>query len=253
MNGTNKSVSPRLRGARVFLLSFWCFWLSWGLVSCGVFGERGSGELATETRNVDVFSGIDLKGIGSVSLVAGADQSIQVTTDDNLLDRLQTEMRGKALTIYFSQGTREVTSLDITVETPTIESIANSGSGSIRGSGDFATDRLDIDLGGSGDIILDVEAQTVDVEVTGSGSVVLRGAAVSFRGDVSGSGSIMAGELATERSEVDMGGSGRVEVDASRSLNVEISGSGTVLYTGAARLTANVTGSGQVRARGDEE
>mgnify|MGYP006274316393 FL=1 len=220
--------------------------------SCGVFGERGSGELATEARNVDVFTGIDLKGIGSVSLVEGPDQSIQVTTDDNLLERLQTEMRGDVLTIYFSQGTREVTSLEITIETPRIESVANSGSGSIRGSGEFLADRLDIDISGSGAVILEVQTQTLDVEVTGSGSAVLRGSAVNFRGDVSGSGSIEAAELSAERAEVDVGGSGRVEIDASRNINVEISGSGTVSYTGAARLNSNVTGSGEVRARGQD-
>lgn len=220
-----------------------------GLTGCGLFGARGSGELATETRNVDVFSGIDLKGIGEVTLVQGPDQSINVTTDDNLLDRLRTEMRGDVLTIYFAQGTRDVTALEISIETPTIGSITNSGSGSIRGTGRFEGDRLDLTVAGSGEIIVEAAMETLDVEVTGSGDAVIRGESTHFRADVSGSGSVLASDLRAQRASIDISGSGRVEVHADRSLDVAISGSGVVAYTGEARLSSNITGSGAVRAR----
>ena len=61
-----------------------------------------------------------------------------------------------------------------------------------------------------------------------------------------GSGNIRAGNLVSEESEVEIAGSGNVEVNSSNSLDVHIMGSGEVKHRGSARVSTSIQGSGSV-------
>lgn len=74
--------------------------LSFGRLSERVFnfsfrsGTSGSGNLATETRDVSGFTGVDVGGVFQVEITAQKEFGIEIDADDNLLPLIKTEVRG---------------------------------------------------------------------------------------------------------------------------------------------------------------
>ncbi|MEM9413616.1 MAG: DUF2807 domain-containing protein, partial [Planctomycetota bacterium] len=69
-------------------------------------GVAGSGVMMTEARAVGEFQKIKLSGSGSVIVQCGNENSLTVTADDNLLEWIQTEVRGDTLFITSTKNIR---------------------------------------------------------------------------------------------------------------------------------------------------
>jgi hypothetical protein len=55
--------------------------------------NEGSGVAATQARNVAAFNSVELAGSNNVVIRVGEKQSVVVRADDNLLDRVTTEVQ----------------------------------------------------------------------------------------------------------------------------------------------------------------
>src|SRR5262245_61770957 len=115
----------------------------------GTPGLHGSGVPATDARTLRPFHELELAGGDVVTIRVGPSQSVVVHADDNLLDRVTTDVVAGRLVV----GTRGAfdakspTSVDVTV--PSLTSLRLSGSGVVTADGIEAA-RLTIALPGSG-------------------------------------------------------------------------------------------------------
>ena len=188
----------------------------------------GSGVAATQTREVAAFQSIDLAGSNNVVIRVGEKQSVVVKADDNLLDRVVTEVHSGTLVIANTPGSFTTKSpMRVEIDVPALDALTLSGSGNIVVTG-VEANRLAVHLPGSGTLAADGTATSLDVTVGGSGTVQLtRLVASDVRADVSGSGSIF--------------------VTATKRLDASVSGSGAILYAGSPpNVTSNITGSGAI-------
>jgi hypothetical protein len=189
---------------------------------------EGSGVAATQSREVAAFQSIDLAGSNNVVIRVGERQSVVVKADDNLLDRVTTEVQSGRLVIANTPGSFTTKSpMRVEIDVPALDALTLSGSGNIVVSGVEAK-RLAVSLPGSGTLAGNGTATRLDVTVGGSGMVQLtRLVASDVRADVSGSGSIF--------------------VTATKRLDASVSGSGAILYAGSPpNVTRNITGSGAI-------
>src|SRR5262245_4331730 len=62
-------------------------------------GEKGSGKIATEQRDLKGFKGVDVGGAFLVEITAQKDYSVEVEADDNLLPLIKTEVDDGVLEI----------------------------------------------------------------------------------------------------------------------------------------------------------
>lgn len=67
-------------------------------------GRRGSGRERTEERSLESFHSVKVSGKVSAVVVIGDEPSITVSTDDNLLEFVRTEVRKGVLHVGFSRG-----------------------------------------------------------------------------------------------------------------------------------------------------
>jgi hypothetical protein len=139
-------------------------------------GERGSGNLVTETRQVSPFTRIDVSSAVNLDVIIDptAQPTVVVTYDDNILDNLITRVDGATLTISFDGSVNLTGSGNRIVEVtmPLIDSIRASGATDVTAVG--ATPRLVLDVSGAS--TLDLEELTVgdvDVDASGASTVVL--------------------------------------------------------------------------------
>jgi hypothetical protein len=208
----------------------------------------GSGNVVNETRSVDSFNSIDLRGSGALFLSQGSQQPLRIEAEDNILKVLTTRVESRKLIIGSDSCISATKPIRIYANAKDINSLEVSGSGTITGESMIQADSLDLKLSGSGSMDLNLKAKTLRTEIPGSGTILLRGAADEQSADISGSGKIAGYYLATKRSVITISGSGVVEANVSDEIATRISGSGAVYYRGhPERISEDISGSGVVR------
>jgi hypothetical protein len=105
-----------------------------------------------------------------------------------------------------------------------------------------------VSISGSGNITAPgLNAGEVNVDLPGSGNINLSGTANKVVIKLGGSGNVFCDQLKSSSAKVDVSGSGNVKVYASESLDATISGSGNIQYSGnPSQVNKNVTGSGSI-------
>jgi len=151
----------------------------------------GSGEIVTEDRTVDDFQRIEIGSAVDVELVVepGAKTTVSVTYDDNLIDRVKTEVR--SATLFISVDGNIAAFGDgrfVSVTVDSLEALEVSGAVELRGSGEVTT--YDLAVSGASDVDLrDLTANDVVIEVDGASEVSIW-ASQSVTGDVSGASDV---------------------------------------------------------------
>jgi len=210
-------------------------------------GIKGEGPKVTKTLEVSSFDGFTMAISGNVYLRQGNTQSVKIEAQQNIIDNIVTDVTDNHWKIKFDQNVRNHEGIKIYITIPNLTKAYVSGSGDIIGETKFTgLNNLVTGISGSGDVKLDVEAQTIEGKISGSGNVRLAGSAKSITIGISGSGDFYADGLRSESGTIKISGSGDATVDASESLSVQVSGSGDVKYKGRPRLSAKVSGSGDV-------
>lgn len=100
---------------------------------------------------------------------------------------------------------------------------------------------------GSGDVrIENLAAERVEFAIEGSGTLHAQGRARSVEGSIEGSGDMDLVTLEAERAELSIEGSGSMDVRVAQALRYSIEGSGRIRYAGGADVDGRIEGSGRV-------
>ena len=190
-------------------------------------GVGGSGVSATQTRSVPSFGAIDHTGSSSVRVHVGARQTVVVSADDNLIDRVTTDVRDGVLVVSErgSFSTNVPMTVDVTV--PALTAVGLVGSGTIN--------------------VVGVTAQTFTAELPGSGLLTVSGTTRHLDARLAGSGNMHLGNLSARSVTATVPGSGRLDVNATQRLDASIPGHGQIVYSGDPKtVNQSVTGSGLI-------
>ncbi len=224
-------------------------------VSCSAqWGKRikGNGDEVTINRTTGEYDAIAVSGWFDVNLVDGAEGKLTLTGESNLLEYIITEVNNGKLVIKTEKGVNLKPSswnngIVITVPVESVDAIALSGSGDIVGKTTIRTNNLDTAMSGSGDITLDIDADTVSASMSGSGDIMLSGSTRDFDATISGSGDIKAFDLEADNVDATVSGSADIKVTANKMLKARVSGSGDITYKGnPEKLDTKTSGSGDI-------
>ena len=211
---------------------------------------NGEGPIVTETREVSGFSGIDFRIGGDVYFKKDAVYKVEVSAQQNILDKLETYVSDGNLVIKPSNGVHIRSYRDVTVMVsgPDMNRLRVSGSGNITTTNAFATGSMDMDVSGSGKItVTGMTADYGDLKISGSGDIRIQsGSVTEEKLKISGSGSIDLSNVAAAKATTTTSGSGDIRLQVSQRLNATISGSGSVYYKGNPIIDTKISGSGKV-------
>lgn len=230
---------------------------AWPLLvpAAALAATTGSGKTVTESRSVGEFQAIKSSGSMDIIVKQGAQTSVQVSTDDNLLPLLETSVEGSGdsatLIVRWKRGENisHRGDVKVSVVTPRLSLVSASGSGDIQVDG-FQTPALQVAVAGSGNTRLaQLNTEDLGIRISGSGDVAGQGRAAKMKVSIAGSGSVKLTELKSDDVSVNIAGSGDAAVNAQKTLAVSIAGSGDVVYTGEATVKSSVAGSGSVRRK----
>lgn len=224
-------------------------------VSCSAqWGKRikGNGNKTTIERSVGEYDAVGLSGWFDLDLVAGKEGEIKLEGESNLLEYIKTEVKNGKLVIKVEKGYNLKPSswndgIRITVPIQSINSVSLSGSGDIVGKTTIKTDGFRTAMSGSGDITLDIEANSIDAAMSGSGDINLSGSTIDFEVTISGSGDIKAYDLEADNVDATISGSADIKVTANKMIKARVSGSGDISYRGnPEKVNTKASGSGDI-------
>jgi putative autotransporter adhesin-like protein len=197
-------------------------------VAAACTATAGSGQLATESRQVSGFTKVELAGIGELTINQAGSESLTISAENNLLPLLTSQVEGDTLILGKKANTRIQTTKPITytLTMKDISGVAVSGSGTIN--------------------VPKLTTAALRTEISGSGVITAAGTADDQNLEISGSGRYLADGLTSKTVTVEISGSGTASVVASDALDVKISGSGTLTYGGNPQVQQSVSGSGKL-------
>jgi len=213
---------------------------------------KGNGNVTTIERSVGDYDRVGVSGFFDVDLVSGNEGEITLKGESNLLEHIVTEVKNGQLNIKVEKGYNLRPSnwkdgIHITVPIESIDGVALSGSGDIVGKTKIKSDNFKTSMSGSGDITLDIDANSVSSSMSGSGDIRLSGSTTSFEATISGSGDIAAFDLEADNVDATVSGSANIEVTATKMLKARVSGSGDIDYKGnPGKVDTKTSGSGDI-------
>ena len=201
---------------------------------CGGFknitGIKGSGNRRSETRNVSGFKKIKAGGAVKLDISVQKDFSVSVETDDNLLEKIATEVSGDTLVIESRENISPSSATNVKISMP---------------------DLVDLDLSGaSTGNIAGVKTESLEVEVSGACKLTLDGDVKTLKAVASGASTIDAGALRAGNAKANASGASTVIVNAADDADLDASGASTVYYLGDPKnLKQNSSGASSVKKR----
>lgn len=216
---------------------------------------NGSGTLKTESRQVSDIERISLEDIGDLTIIQGEEESLRVEADDNLLQYIETTMRGRELVLKIKDGYTfsDVAAVNYTLTLKDLSRVSVAGAGNITAEKLNVGD-LELTVAGTGNVkINDLQAKNLRAETNGSGNFDLQGAVEEQDLTINGAGNYTAGDLQSKQAKVTITGAGNVTVWATESLDVHISGFGNVNYYGSPKVEESIAGGGGVKSLGDHK
>jgi hypothetical protein len=187
----------------------------------------GSNTIISQFRDVPAFNKVSSDGIFTVNILQGAEQSLEVIANDNIINRLQTTVSNNKLSIYLLDGNYDNISIEINITVPNLNELQNSGTGNIT-------------------VIELISEGNINIENSGTGSISISGTVTNLDIRNEGTGNFYGGQFISANANVDIYGSGNCEVYCTDLLNVKIEGSGNVFYKGYPAINVDISGSGEV-------
>jgi len=191
---------------------------------------KGSGTLASDYRDVKEFNKIRTSGSADIYITVGEKQSIKVTFDDNIIEHIQTEVKGKTLRVFCEKSYRSRKNCRVDITVADLRGIV------VKGSGDIHIENLrgeffEYTLKGSGDMDAQGEIEELELNLYGSGDIDTR-------------------ELKAQNAYAVIKGSGDISVYAENELDCSVYGSGDIRYYGDPKdISKHVAGSGSIKRR----
>ncbi len=202
------------------------------LTACSV--KDGSGDQSSELRDHDGFIAVNNNTSVTLSVDVGPASSVEVFCDDNLLEFIETEVRGDSLDVTLPLDTviSPMATCEVLVTAPNLERVRASSNGDVLVQGDLSA--LDyVRSSGWGDIFIDgLSSPDLRVIAQSRGRVVMSGIAEVIALDSSGAGGIEAAELVSAYANVHNSGTGDITATVTERATIHIEGEGDVVLHG---------------------
>src|SRR5688572_8019121 len=219
-------------------------------------GERGSGNVVTENREVSNFRAVEIDYPAEVFVQQGSQESLKIEAEDNLLPNLKTQVRNGILEIFYKrengQHVNPTKTVKITIVVKDLTNVEFNSAGELTIDG-LKTNSLDVSLSGAGNLDLDrVQIKDLGVNLSGAGSMTASGTAEDLDLNISGFGDFKGADLHGQVARVNISGAGTATVWVDDKLDAVISGAGSIRYYGSASVTRQISGVGGINHVGNK-
>jgi len=205
----------------------------------------GSGNLETEEYAFTNFTRVEISTAFEFEIEYSDSYSINVTADDNVIDRVQISQDGQTLKIRVGGAPtsfRSVT-LKALVTMPQLGGLTVSGASRGTVSNFNCTEAVSIAVSGASRVTGDITAADIGFDVSGASTVQLEGSADDMVAVVSGASTFNLDDFTVNNADVNISGASTGTINLDGRLDANVSGASTLLYFGDPMMgTIDVSG-----------
>jgi hypothetical protein len=196
-------------------------------------GEKGSGHVVSEKRDLSGFEQLEVSGVFSVEATRGDAFSVEVIADDNLMPFIRTEVSDGTLSIYSDHKIVGSTELRVLITAPNITAAEASGASRVT--------------------LKDVKNSRLELQGSGAAKIIVSGSTDELNADLSGASKLLGADLHSNNGTIDTSGASNAEVNVAEALKAHASGASHIRYVGSpANVKVDKSGAASVSAKGSE-
>jgi hypothetical protein len=193
--------------------------------------ESGNKNVITQDRQLPSFNAIDAGGSVNVMIQKGTSQTVKIETDENLMDKIITEVTDDVLKVG-SKGIKNATKTNVYITTTELKALNAHGATDVTGESLFEASEFTIEASGASSVKLDLDVSFLKSTVSGASDVTLSGRATTHKIRVSGAGSLKAQGLVTDDAEYVVEGASDAFLNVTKNLSGETKGAADVKFIG---------------------
>ncbi len=222
------------------------------LAGCNGFGFiKGSGNIVTKEYSFKDFSRIEVSSAFHFEITRAETYSVMVSTDDNLISRLDLSQSGKTLVIKLKPASYSNAETKAVITMPALEALNVSGASQGTLKGFQSIDDFDLEASGASRVEMEMESGKTRIEVSGASKISgqlkaldteivvsgasrceLSGSAGNTRFSVSGASQSITGNLVLQNADAEVSGASKAVINTGGTLNVDVTGASTLQYYG---------------------
>lgn len=191
------------------------------LNSFNLSGEKGSGNVKTENREVSGFKAVDISSAFEVEITAQKDFKLEIEADDNLLPLIKSEVEDGKLVIKTDKSFNSGNPLKIRISAPDINSLELSGASKVN--------------------LVNVSNESLSLDSSGASKIRIEGTTKNFSIEMSGASKLDAENLKAENVSVESSGASNMTVFVTNVLKADLSGATNVTYLGSPKSVEKKT------------
>jgi hypothetical protein len=209
------------------------------------------GERINKLVDVDMFRYLEVDVNSNVELIQSDSLIVNVEGYKNIVDLLDIRVSNSKMTIKFKKSISHKSELNIKIYVPAIQLVLMNGSGQFNIKSWSNEDRLHLKNNGSAAFMVSNinHIKNIFVELNGVGSFMSSGESDkinSMHCILNGSGDINLEQFNLSQVNLELNGSGNIEIGESDLLHATLIGSGNISYKGFPKIHQKIIGSGTI-------
>jgi hypothetical protein len=219
------------------------------------FAQKTIRDANAEVRNVSGFHAIEVSGGINLYLSTG-DEAVAVSAaDQEVRDRIKTEVKDGVLKIYYDwkKGMKlnlKGNSLKAYVSFKTLDRLSASGGADVKMEGTIKSAILKLDVSGGADVSARVDVGNLTIDQSGGADVDLTGKVTDLKIEASGGSDFSGYDLIADNCIIRASGGSDVTITVNKEFYAEASGAADVNWKGKATVKgAKASGAGSVSHR----
>jgi hypothetical protein len=194
---------------------------------------NGSGKIIDHDIDIADFDSLQIQGLFNLEISQAASFKVTLSTDDNLISRIQFSRNDKTLkTKIEAPATFFPTSLKLKVAMPNILNLNITGGTKATISGFQSLPNFNLVSVGASSLNGKLEADSTNFYLSGGSQVSLQGQAKTLDIDADGASKISLGDFVTSSADVKLGGASSAIVNVSGELDVILKDASKIYYFG---------------------
>ena len=193
----------------------------------------------TEIRKVESFDKIKVSTGIDLYISLGNKESVKVVADDDIIEKIKTEVEGSTLHIYkkdnnwlniFNWNFNKIQKVYVTVKE--LKSLDASSGSDVESENTLEGEYLDVETSSGSDIKLDIFYKEISLKSSSGSDVRLSGKTKTFKANASSGSDIIARELQCSICVISVSSGSDATVSVSDELHAHASSGGDVRYYG---------------------
>lgn len=209
-------------------------------------GVRGNGQVVEESRDIpEEFTAVTASEGLDVFVSQGADFSIRVEADENVIELIGTDIRDGKLKVHAIKNIGRATK-NIYVTLPEVTGLYASSGADLIVRGSVETGKIRLDSSSGADLQVDLMADEVEASCSSGADIRVSGRANLLYADASSGSDIKAQDLEVKTCHANASSGADIGLLVTESLTADASSGADIRYSGDARVEAKKSASGSV-------